>query len=397
MASGPDVRADDRPVRGTRPGNRRELIVAAAARLFHAKGFARTSMGEIAEAVSIGPSALYRHFRGKRELLATVVADSMIAVRTLVEDARPEELDVLAGRLAPVLLAHRELGVLWRREARNLDEAARAESHGQVRAVAGTLARLLAAGRPDLDAADADFLSWCVLGVATSFSFHQLSLPEERFTALLAELLDCTLRAELPAPGVAAGAEAGLPAPGASRREELLASAIRLFSEDGYAQVGMEDIGAAVGISGPSVYNHYESKAELLVAGIVRGTEWLRMDLTQALARAVGPADGLRRLLLSYSVFVLANPHMVDLLITELDQLPDEERRRARQSQYDYMAEWVHLLRAVHPEMDPVTARIRVQAALAMMNDVALTPRLRARGGLGAAMVAVGERLLLLG
>ncbi|MCJ0907284.1 TetR/AcrR family transcriptional regulator [Rhodococcus sp. ARC_M6] len=396
MASGPDMRLDDRPVRGTRPGNRRELIVVAAAKLFYAKGFARTSMGEIAEAVSIGPSALYRHFRGKGELLTTVVDESIISVRGLLEGLGPDRFGQLSGLLAPVLLEHREMGVMWRRESRNLDEEVRARAHDQIRAIAGILAEVIEEGRQDLGADDAAFLASCLLGVATSISFHQLTLPEEQFTELLASMLDGVLTTSLPAGVLDPDSSPMLLAPRKSRREDLLAAAIRLFSEDGYAKVGMEDIGAAVGIAGPSVYSHFGSKAELLIAGTVRATEWLRMDLAQALARATDPEDGLRRLLLSYSAFALANPHMVDLLVTELDQLPAEDRLRARQSQLDYIAEWVHLLRAVHTELDAVTARILVQATLSMMNDVALIPRLRARGGLCAEMAAVGERLLAL-
>lgn len=396
MASGPDVRLDDRPVRGTRPGNRRELIIAAAAKLFYTKGFAQTSMGEIAEAVSIGPSALYRHFSGKSELLTTVVDESITLVRGLLDGLGPDGFDQLPGLLSPMLLQHREMGVMWRRESRNLDEAVRAQAHDQVRTIAGLMAEVIGNGRPALRADDTAFLSGCLLGVATSISFHQLSLPDEQFTGLLASMLDRVLTTSLPAEASDRDASPAVLTPRKSRREDLLTAAIRLFSENGYAKVGMEDIGAEVGIAGPSVYSHFESKSELLVSGTVRATEWLRMDLAQSLARASNPEDGLRQLLLSYSAFALANPHMVDLLITEMNQLPTESRVRARQSQLDYIAEWVHLLRAVHPELDAVAARILVQAVLSMMNDVALIPRLRTRSGLCAEMAAVGERLLAL-
>lgn len=400
MVSGPDGRVDTRPARGTRPANRRALIIAAAADLFYRKGYANVGMGDIAEAVSIGPSALYRHFRGKQELLASVVEDAVATVHDVLGEIDPAEPGALATRLTPVVLRHREVGVLWRREARHLDEATRASVQDKVRAICAQIVVLIRAARPTITAVEADLLGWCTLGVGTSISFHQLALPGSEFTELMSELLEVTSTVELPPLGMAdfAGpAESASLAPSQSRREELLAVAIRMFSERGYAGVGIEDVGAAVGIAGPSIYNHFASKSELLVAAMVRGAEWLRMDLVRAMARAAGPADGLRRLLVSYSVFALEHTQMVDLLITEAEQLPEDERHRTRQAQYEYIAEWVHLMQAVHPSMDAISARIRVQAALGMMNDVALTPHLRGIGGLTNALAAVGAELLKLG
>ncbi len=78
MTAGPAQRSvPRRPARGTRPANRRQLIIAAAADLFSRRGYAGVGMGDVAEAVAIGPSALYRHFRGKQDLLAAVVGGAL--------------------------------------------------------------------------------------------------------------------------------------------------------------------------------------------------------------------------------------------------------------------------------------------------------------------------------
>ena len=50
------------------------------------------------------------------------------------------------------------------------------------------------------------------------------------------------------------------------RRELLLQSAADLFATKGYHAVGIDDIGAAAGISGPGVYRHFASKQALLEA-----------------------------------------------------------------------------------------------------------------------------------
>src|SRR3954453_6563962 len=54
-----------------------------------------------------------------------------------------------------------------------------------------------------------------------------------------------------------------------SRRDQILREAARLFAERGFHGVGVDEIGAAVGISGPGLYRHFPGKdamlAELLV------------------------------------------------------------------------------------------------------------------------------------
>jgi len=52
---------------------RRDELLASAARVFGQKGFAAASMQELAEAMSLKPTALYHYFASKDELLAEVV------------------------------------------------------------------------------------------------------------------------------------------------------------------------------------------------------------------------------------------------------------------------------------------------------------------------------------
>jgi AcrR family transcriptional regulator len=89
-----------RPARGTRPPNRRQLIIDAATDLFSRKGYANVAMGDVAEAVAIGPSALYRHFRGKQDLLATVVEAALATLDDAFTAAEDERLSDVSQALA---------------------------------------------------------------------------------------------------------------------------------------------------------------------------------------------------------------------------------------------------------------------------------------------------------
>jgi len=57
-----------RPAR-RRTRDRRRAIIAAAERLFADRGYARTSMKQLAAAVGVADASLYNHFASKREIL----------------------------------------------------------------------------------------------------------------------------------------------------------------------------------------------------------------------------------------------------------------------------------------------------------------------------------------
>ena len=384
-----------RPARNTRPANRRELIVVAAAELFYRMGYADVAMSDVADAVAIGPSALYRHFRGKQSLLATVVREALVTIDDAITAAADDESVDVATSLAGAIIEHRGVGVLWRREARHLSAEDRTAFRAQARSIGRHLTEVVARRRLELDTAESEFLAWCALGVANSVSFHSLSLPEPDFTALVSQLISSVLDAPRPnlGPTVASPPDA-VALSTTSRREAILAAATELFARRGFAGVSMDDIGGAVGIAGPSVYNHFEAKSDILVAAMFRGDEWLRMAMTRAFAQASDPRDGLERLLRSYSRFVFDNPHLVQNLVSETAHLPDAERQRAVAAQRSYISEWVHLMGQVYPGMDPVRARIRVQAAQSMLNDVALIPYLRKHSSVESASAAIGLELL---
>jgi AcrR family transcriptional regulator len=391
---------DRAPVpRGTRPRNRRELILAAAADLFAEHGYAKVGMSDLADAVGIGPSALYRHFAGKQEVLATVLAGGLSSARELVWGLDLTDRSAAAAGLAGYALDQRHLGLTWQREARELSPAA----YQQLRDVTADIGRGLAgyvkSVRPGTPDAAADLLAWAVLAVLTSPSFHHLDLPRPAYQDLLADLIRTVLDTGLPAaaPARVTGPDPGTRPPAlvpASRREELLTQAVRMFAAHGYTQVSIEDIGKAVGISGPSVYNHWPNKLDLLVTTLRRGAAALAMDVSTAYRLAADAAGALRMLIGFYVALSHTHHETIGLLITDIDHLPDGERHAIRRAQRDFVSEWVHLLRLDQPQLDPTAARIRVHAALSVANDIARTPHLHRDPAIPAAVETICASLL---
>jgi len=93
--------------RAPRADNRLPVVLDAAARLFAQRGYAATSMRDIAQAASMLPGSLYYHFAAKEDLLAAVyeagVREIVAAVRTAVARERAPW-----ARLEAACVAHLE-------------------------------------------------------------------------------------------------------------------------------------------------------------------------------------------------------------------------------------------------------------------------------------------------
>ena len=93
---------------------------------------------------------------------------------------------------------------------------------------------------------------------------------------------------------VARRAPAMAPAPRADNRLPLvLDAAARLFAEKGYGATSMRDIAGAAGMLPGSLYYHFASKEELLVAVYEEGVRRIKAALAPALAQ---PGDPWQRL-----------------------------------------------------------------------------------------------------
>ncbi|WP_372349566.1 TetR/AcrR family transcriptional regulator [Streptomyces sp. KL116D] len=100
-ASGGSARPVELPVLPV-PRSRRAEILAAAVPLFARDGFANVTNGQLAEAVGLAPSALYRHYPGKVDILA---AACLQAAGLLAQAVDQSLQDVTDPRDAVVALA----------------------------------------------------------------------------------------------------------------------------------------------------------------------------------------------------------------------------------------------------------------------------------------------------
>src|SRR5690348_17206588 len=95
-----------------RPRDRKAQIINAAGDLFYRRGFDNVGTEEIAQSVGITAGALYRHFKGKQDLLAHTLTDVFDRATIVVMETAPTSLEAMVEGLASMAAERRDLGVL---------------------------------------------------------------------------------------------------------------------------------------------------------------------------------------------------------------------------------------------------------------------------------------------
>lgn len=92
--------------------------------------------------------------------------------------------------------------------------------------------------------------------------------------------------------------------PRAIREQQMLNSAIRVFSDLGYRSASMDAIARDASISKPMLYLYYGSKEELFTACVVRESGRLIDQLTSAATGSTGPRDRLQSVVEAFLEYV---------------------------------------------------------------------------------------------
>jgi len=195
---------------------------------------------------------------------------------------------------------------------------------------------------------------------------------------------------------------------GLRRRRAIVEAAAEMFARRGYPAVGMDDIGAAAGVTGPAIYRHFESKASVLAAvidgiidavdrpgpakdggaddqavtndpaaGHVQSVSAPTMPAVagaattgDSTAARADPAAGLAEHIAHYASAVAERRELMAVFVREVHHLPDEQARQLRHRQRDLVARWRVLLAGVHPDWPAERVRTAVHAVFGMLNAV---------------------------
>ncbi len=114
--------------------------------------------------------------------------------------------------------------------------------------------------------------------------------------------------------------------PAADRRQQLAVAAAQLFRQRGFNEVGVDDIGAAVGIGGPALYRYFPSKQAVLEAVVTAYLEGLVKKAGQCRPSRAAQATADRRELPAWVLraavaTALADPNGLVVLFRQSVQL----------------------------------------------------------------------------
>jgi AcrR family transcriptional regulator len=177
-----------------------------------------------------------------------------------------------------------------------------------------------------------------------------------------------------------------------SRREQILRAAAQLFAERGARAVGVDDVGAAVGVTGPAIYRHFASKDAMLAEMLLRISERLLAGGTERVAAAGDDPPAQLRTLIAFQVdFALDNPALITVHDRDLGSLPDDDAAQVRRLQRRYVEVWVDVLRRLHPSADVATSRARAHAVFGLINSTPHSAGRVPRTQMAALLAAMAE------
>ncbi|OJU39306.1 MAG: TetR family transcriptional regulator [Microbacterium sp. 69-10] len=184
----------------------------------------------------------------------------------------------------------------------------------------------------------------------------------------------------------------------AARTDAILSAAAELFAARGYTGVSLEDIGAAVGVSGPAVYRHFAGKQALLGALLIGVSERLVAGGQDVSSGAASEQDRMRALVVFHVDFALGNADVIRVQDRDFVYLTDESRADVRRLQRAYIELWIDSLAALVAD-DRDALRLRVQACFGLLNSTphSTSTALRARVDTARLLTAMALSALLAG
>ncbi|MBM9617918.1 TetR/AcrR family transcriptional regulator [Streptomyces zhihengii] len=377
-----------RPAPATRPRNRRQLIVDAAGRAFSERGYHAASMEEVAAAVGITATALYRHFPNKYALFAEcadVMVDGLVAALDEVPSGAPPA-EVLAA-VTRITVAHRSSGGVYRWEARYLDREDRRRLKVKFNRLVERVDEAVQRERP---LSDGRLRATAALGAIGSVTMHRTSIAQRRAEDLL---LASALRVagSGPAARVPTAHLVELPARPVprTRREEILAASVPLFARDGFTSVTNGQIAEAVGLTPSALYRHYPGKTDILAAACLQAAGLLAQGVERSLREGDGPRDAVVALAATYVAYSFEYTDLNSVAEAEVRGLPAGPRRPLVLAQRRHIAVWEQRLRLARPELDPRQARVLAHAGFGVVVEAGRRLRWRDTPGNREAVTAL--------
>lgn len=154
------------------------------------------------------------------------------------------------------------------------------------------------------------------------------------------------------------------------RKVQIIRAAARAFSERGYYPVGVDEIAAEVGISGPALYRHFTNKYALLVAAAEEGARHL-LQVARAADDPQGePAQRLDALIKAIGEHTIEIRREAGLYRWERRYLEREDRIRIRKIYDDLNATLAEPIALLRPDAPPEDVAMLAAAVLSTVASI---------------------------
>lgn len=157
-----------------------------------------------------------------------------------------------------------------------------------------------------------------------------------------------------------------------TRERQILDAAATLFYERGFHNVGIDEIGERVGITGPAIYGHFSSKHHLLGALFHEALDQLFLATG---ARQDDPHEELAALIHEHAAYALAHRELVGLYSREHLSLADPWRQEVARRANKHMRHWCDVLLRCCPGRSADEIASASHAAVGLLNSTAHWPR----------------------
>jgi AcrR family transcriptional regulator len=155
---------------------------------------------------------------------------------------------------------------------------------------------------------------------------------------------------------------------GQIRREQILRAAAGLVARHGFHAVGVNDIGAAAGVTGGALYRHFDNKTAILIELFESAIDDLLTAARTVRDQPPSSGDTLAALVEEHVAFALRDRAVLTVYSQEQHNLPTEDRRRLRRKQRAYVEIWRTVLGSELPNIGDRRALARVEAVFGLLN-----------------------------
>lgn len=151
-----------------------------------------------------------------------------------------------------------------------------------------------------------------------------------------------------------------------NRRQELMASAAHLFNQRGYDATSMRDIAKEAGMLAGSMYYHFPSKDDLIIATYEEGTRLITEAVVEAIDGVHEPWERLEKAAIAHMNTLFGGNNFSILLCADISRTAPPLRIRLIESRDSYDSLFMELIEALPlpSDVDPTLLRLSLLGSL---------------------------------